>query len=204
MDMNMLDVKDRVTQYSDLYKLVPVDPEQNLYQLVQVPGTVTEEGTPINRGLFESIRTDLRVPSTVLGYAVSIQYEGINRLNQSGSSTEQYCTATSISSNMPGVDSETIVVPDNCRHILVTFMARGEATTFGNANFYLHVNKVSKHEMFQYGDVSFSSADMLQWSDSAIIEVTPGDTVELYAKLSGDSDERVSVQYILMQVSFIR
>lgn len=204
MDMNMLDVKDRVTQYSDLYKLVPVDPEQNLYQLVQVPGEITEEGTPINRGLFESIRTDLRVPSTVLGYAVSITYDEVRRERESGGTKSVYCTSSNVSSNTPGVTSPQIVVPDNCNNVLVTFLASGEASSFSSAEFYVTVNKKKKHALLQQRQASLSSGYAVYWADSSLVNVTPGDTVELLAELSGDSSTVMVLDSILMQVLFLR
>lgn len=204
MDMNMLDVKDRVTQYSDLYKLVPVDPSQNLYQLVQVPGTVTEEGTPINRGLFESIRTDLRVPSTVLGYAVSITYDEVRRERESGGTKSVYCTSSNVSSNTPGVTSTQIVVPDNCNHVLVTFLASGEASSFASAKFYVTANREKKHTMLKQRQATFSSGYAVYWADSSLVNVTPGDTVELLAELSGNSSTIMVLDSILMQVLFLR
>ncbi len=42
-------MRDRVVQFPHRYQLVPVDGEMNVYDFVPVPGTVTEEGTPINK-----------------------------------------------------------------------------------------------------------------------------------------------------------
>lgn len=49
----MIDVKDRVIQYPSRYELTEVS--TGVYDLTQVTGTVTEEGTPINKLLFDDI-----------------------------------------------------------------------------------------------------------------------------------------------------
>lgn len=47
----MINVKDRVVQYPHRYKLVPVSGQDSTYDMVAVPGTVSETGTAINRAL---------------------------------------------------------------------------------------------------------------------------------------------------------
>ena len=42
-------MKDRVVQYPHRYQLVPVAGETGVYDFVPVTGTVTEEGTPLNK-----------------------------------------------------------------------------------------------------------------------------------------------------------
>lgn len=48
-------IKDRNVQYPKRYKLTPVAGQADTYDLDKVPGTVTEEGTPINKGFLDSI-----------------------------------------------------------------------------------------------------------------------------------------------------
>lgn len=55
----MADVKDRVTEHPHRYKLIPVPGESDTYDLVAIPGAVTEPGTPINRAVFEQINADI-------------------------------------------------------------------------------------------------------------------------------------------------
>lgn len=55
----MRQVKDRVVQHPHRYKLVPVAGTTDTYDLERVPGTVTEEGTAVNRQLFNSIDSAL-------------------------------------------------------------------------------------------------------------------------------------------------
>lgn len=52
-------VKDRVVQHPHRYRLVPVAGTTDTYDLERVPGTVTEEGTAVNRQLFNSIDSAL-------------------------------------------------------------------------------------------------------------------------------------------------
>ena len=47
----MLDVVDRNVQYPRRRQLVPVDGQPGQYDVYEVPGTVTEEGTAVNRAL---------------------------------------------------------------------------------------------------------------------------------------------------------
>ena len=42
-------MKDRVVEFPNRYRLVPVAGQENTYDFVAVPGTITEEGTPINK-----------------------------------------------------------------------------------------------------------------------------------------------------------
>ena len=42
-------MKDRVVEFPNRYKLVPVAGQENTYDFVAVPGAITEEGTPINK-----------------------------------------------------------------------------------------------------------------------------------------------------------
>lgn len=46
-------IKDRVVQYPHRYDLVPIEGYENRYDIVQVPGTITELGTPINKDLLQ-------------------------------------------------------------------------------------------------------------------------------------------------------
>lgn len=52
-------VKDRVVQYPHRYKLTKVDGTDDVYDLERVPGTVSDEGTAVNRQLFNSIDSAL-------------------------------------------------------------------------------------------------------------------------------------------------
>jgi hypothetical protein len=47
------DVKDRVVQYPRRYQLVEVQP--SIFDLIPVPGTITEPGTPINKAYLQPI-----------------------------------------------------------------------------------------------------------------------------------------------------
>ena len=53
------DVKDRVVQYPRRYQLVEVQP--GIFDLIPVTGTVTEEGTPINKAYLQPIEDGLDV-----------------------------------------------------------------------------------------------------------------------------------------------
>lgn len=52
----MIEVKDRIPTYPGRVKLVPVDGQDNTYDMVRADAPV-EPGTPINRALFDSIST---------------------------------------------------------------------------------------------------------------------------------------------------
>lgn len=54
----MIEVKDRIPTYPGRVKLVPVEGQENVYDMVRVDSP-TEEGTPINKALFDSIRRHL-------------------------------------------------------------------------------------------------------------------------------------------------
>lgn len=54
-------MKDRVVQYPNRFKLVPVAGTTDVVDLVPVPGTVTDEGTPLSKG-------------TLLGDPVGLKY----------------------------------------------------------------------------------------------------------------------------------
>lgn len=43
-------MKDRVVQYPHRYQLMPVSGQNGVYDLIPVPGTVTEAGTALNKG----------------------------------------------------------------------------------------------------------------------------------------------------------
>jgi hypothetical protein len=51
------DVKDRVVQYPRRYQLVEVQP--GIFDLIPVPGVITEEGTPINKAYLQPIEDAL-------------------------------------------------------------------------------------------------------------------------------------------------
>ena len=57
----MLDVKDRIVQYPNRYKLTNVSTgaELGTFDFTEETGTVAEAGTPIDAELFDSIRQDL-------------------------------------------------------------------------------------------------------------------------------------------------
>lgn len=42
-------MKDRIVQYPNRYKLMPVSGQTNTYDMVRVTGAITEEGTPLNK-----------------------------------------------------------------------------------------------------------------------------------------------------------
>lgn len=62
----MIDVKDRVVQFANRYKLTSIDTGEELgtFDFTEVPGTVQEAGTEINAALFESINADIIAEST--------------------------------------------------------------------------------------------------------------------------------------------
>lgn len=41
---------DRLVEFPNRVRLIPVEGQSGVYDVVQVPGTVTEEGTPLNKG----------------------------------------------------------------------------------------------------------------------------------------------------------
>lgn len=51
------DVKDRIVQYGNRYKLTEVSPD--VYDLTPVTGTVTEQGTIINKAYLQPIENHL-------------------------------------------------------------------------------------------------------------------------------------------------
>lgn len=55
----MINVLDRVVQNPHRYQLVPVSGQEGVYDLVAIPGTVTEGGTAINRSLFNTLQQDI-------------------------------------------------------------------------------------------------------------------------------------------------
>lgn len=75
----MMDAVDRVVQYPHRYQLNAVSGQLNTYDIIPVPGTVTEEGTPINRALLIAIQ-GIEPSGTVF--------------NADGSITETYSTGT--------------------------------------------------------------------------------------------------------------
>lgn len=60
----MKEVTDRVVQYPRRFKLTKVVGTEDEYELTPVPGTVQEAGTPINKELFDSIKTDIENEKT--------------------------------------------------------------------------------------------------------------------------------------------
>ena len=52
-------VKDRLVQYPRRYQMVEVQP--GIFDLIPVPGTITEEGTPINKAYLQPIEDSLEV-----------------------------------------------------------------------------------------------------------------------------------------------
>ena len=52
----MQNIKDRVDQYPRRYQLVPVDGQTDTYDFVPVPGTITDEGTAVNRTLLMALQ----------------------------------------------------------------------------------------------------------------------------------------------------
>lgn len=52
----MIDIVDRVVQYPNRYKLTPVSGD--VYDLTPEAGTVTAEGTPVNKATLEGLRQD--------------------------------------------------------------------------------------------------------------------------------------------------
>lgn len=55
----MIEVKDRIPTYPNRIKLIPVEGEENTYD-IQRADQPTEAGTPMNKVLFDSIRNDLK------------------------------------------------------------------------------------------------------------------------------------------------
>lgn len=57
----MKEVQDRVVQFSNRYKLTDVDTgtELGVYDFEEVTGTVQQEGTPVDKELFDSIKNDI-------------------------------------------------------------------------------------------------------------------------------------------------
>lgn len=57
----MKDVQDRIVQYANRYKLTDAGTgtELGTYDFEEVTGTVQQEGTPIDKGLFDSIKKDI-------------------------------------------------------------------------------------------------------------------------------------------------
>lgn len=51
--MSEIEIKDRLVQYPRRYQLQAVEGAADTYDLIPVPGTITEAGTPINRMLLE-------------------------------------------------------------------------------------------------------------------------------------------------------
>ena len=49
----MIEVKDRSVQYPNRYQLTTVAGQSNTYDLTPVPGTIAEEGTPVNKALLD-------------------------------------------------------------------------------------------------------------------------------------------------------
>lgn len=62
----MIDVKDRIVQYPRRFKLTLVEGTTDVYELTPMPGTIQEEGTPINAELFDNINTDIENINTNL------------------------------------------------------------------------------------------------------------------------------------------
>ena len=58
-DENLIDVRDRVVQNPHRYQLVPVAGQEGVYDIVAVPGTITEAGTAVNRALFNGLQSDI-------------------------------------------------------------------------------------------------------------------------------------------------
>lgn len=57
----MKEVQDRIVQYANRYKLTDVDTgtELGIYDFEEVTGTVQQEGTPVDKELFDSIKNDI-------------------------------------------------------------------------------------------------------------------------------------------------
>lgn len=55
MAYNKRDVKDRIVQYPRRYQLNPVDGGENIYDLVPITGTVTEDGTKLNKAYLQPL-----------------------------------------------------------------------------------------------------------------------------------------------------
>lgn len=52
----MILFKDRVVQYPNRYSVTEVDGVTNIRDIISTPGTVTEEGTPLNAQMFNMLQ----------------------------------------------------------------------------------------------------------------------------------------------------
>lgn len=199
--MNMIDVKDRVTQYTDLYKLVPVDTENNLYQLIQVPGTVTEEGTPINRALFESIRSDLVLPVTVHSKSIVVEFQGNSFTSSSSvSSVTKTLEIKQLSTNISEYDTSKISGIPNCRHAKCTLSVEIVASTFPRCTYSVLIDGVPAFSVNASGNSSQSKSSVF---GAGITNITPSSVVTVQAAYTHLSDETYSENSIVFTLDFI-
>lgn len=55
-DLGLIPVENRVVEHPNRYKLELVNAEENIYDLVAMPGAVAAEGTMVDKALLENIQ----------------------------------------------------------------------------------------------------------------------------------------------------
>lgn len=87
----MKEVKDRKVQYPNRYRMTDISTGQShVYELIEVPGTIEEEGTEINKELFDSIDFDIKKVESETNEKIDdeirrstdVDIEFLNRLHQ--------------------------------------------------------------------------------------------------------------------------
>lgn len=59
----MIDIKDRLVEHPNRFKLIAVPGMEGVYDLIPHPGEVTEEGTAVNKALFNDLQSDIPIGS---------------------------------------------------------------------------------------------------------------------------------------------
>lgn len=73
----MIDIKDRLVEHPNRFKLIAVPGMEGVYDLIPHPGEVTEEGTAVNKALFNDLQSDIPIGS-FLAFAGNVNSDMLN------------------------------------------------------------------------------------------------------------------------------
>ena len=106
----MVDVKDRVVKYPNRYRIINI--EENVVDLIREQGVIFEEGTPVNKELFDNIQNDaqnnLDDAKTTLDASIDAVVRGLKLI-----------------STIEVKSTSTITVPENTKYIIQVLVGGG-------------------------------------------------------------------------------
>lgn len=192
-------MKDRVTQFPHRYQLVPVAGQADTYDIVAKPGTVTEEGTPINKAnllsdetaeLYELVGDDANVDKALYALGISKKYatlrkstgyttEGLqflpfDQININGGFTldlATFPTRITVPANVSNIKISTVIpmISNETRTSTITLFKNGVATVFALQRSY-----------FFYSNQTVRNAVYL---NTGVIPVVDGDYFQIQIDL---------------------